>query len=183
MPVRENPIETLSSEVVFECPWYSIRQDKLRLPDGTAGEYNVVQRAHTVFVVAMPHPESIMMVYTYRYPIQRWSWEVIAGSAEEGHTPLETAQKELREETGAEAKHWQHICEFAAQTGVSDEYSSLYLARDIVLGEPEHESTEIMQVHTLPLPNVLAMIDNGELIDALSIMAILRTLRYLERNP
>ncbi len=182
MPVTENPIETLSSEVVFECPWYSVRQDALRLPGGVNGQYNVIQRPPSVFVVALPNLQHIVMVHVYRYPIKRWSWEIIAGSVEVGDTSIETAKKEFREETGGEANLWEHVCDYYPMTGVADELTSVYLAQDISMGQPDHEVTEIMHIHTLPLATVLIMIDTGEMVDALSISAILRTLRYLERN-
>lgn len=152
------------------------------MPGGVDGQYNVIQRTPSVFVVALPDPDSIILVHVYRYPIEQWSWEVIAGSVEDGHTSFEMAQREFKEETGGEAKYWEHICDFFPMTGVANERASLYLAQDITLGEPDHEVTEIMHIHTVPLADTLAMIDSGEMVDALSILAILRTLRHLERK-
>jgi 8-oxo-dGTP pyrophosphatase MutT (NUDIX family) len=112
------------------------------------------------------------LVGQYRYPLERYSWEIPEGGCPEGEEPLRAAQRELREETGLEARRWQMLGEAYLSNSVADEYAVWFLATGLVPGERRPEGTERLDVRRLPLRKVLAMALNGEITDALSLAAI-----------
>ena len=85
---------------------------------------------------------------------------------------MRAAQRELREETGLEARRWQMLGEAYLSNSVADEYAVWFLATGLVPGERRPEGTERLEVRRLPLREALAMALNGEITDALSLVAI-----------
>ncbi len=76
----------------------------MRFPGGQEGTYTVIERSDAVFVVPVTVEGSIVLIHNYRYTVRRWLWEVPAGSVEPGDSPLESARRELLEETGGSAR-------------------------------------------------------------------------------
>jgi len=177
--MTESPFETRSSEVAWECNWFSIRKDALLLPDGSAGEYNVVQRGESVYVVATTHNNQMVLIRNYRYTVDQWLWEVPAGNIESGHDELSTARVELLEEVGGKSTSIRKIGSFFVQPGVSDEVSHIFLATGVTLGKPHREPTEVMETHLFPINKVIEMIHNGTLNDGPSITSIMRCIPHI----
>ncbi|MFO0202923.1 MAG: NUDIX domain-containing protein, partial [Alphaproteobacteria bacterium] len=125
----------------------------------------------------------IWLVGQYRYPVEQYSWEIPEGGSERGEEPLVAAQRELEEEAGIVAAHWEplggeiHLSNcFSAERGV------LFLARGLSFGQSRPDHTEVLQLRSVSLRDALTMVDEGEIKDSLSIIAILRVARRLERE-
>ncbi|WP_278255699.1 NUDIX hydrolase [Nocardioides convexus] len=121
-----------STRTAYENPWIRVREDEVVRPDGSEGIYGVVEVRHpAVFVVPLTEDDEVVLVEVDRYTTgDRSSLEVPAGGTE-GQEPLEAARRELREETGLAAAHWQEIGRTQALVGVADAPQVVYLARGL----------------------------------------------------
>lgn len=169
----KNPITTIDSRRVWDCPWYAVRQDRIHLPDGSEGVYNVVELGDAVWVVPVTTSGEIVLLWHYRYPLQKWGWELASGSVTGGDDVLETAQRELREEAGGTATDWRFLMKVSTVKGIGTEQAHLYLATGVTLGNTEHEPAEVMTVHSFPIGEVYRMARAGEIHDGIGVLALL----------
>jgi ADP-ribose pyrophosphatase len=168
-----NPWQTVSSEQVYDNPWIAVREDRVIRPDGEAGLYGVVHYKNIAVGVLPIEEDHIYLVGQYRYPLKSYSWEIPEGGCPEGEEPLLAAQRELKEETGLEASRWRRLGEAYLSNSVADEYAVWFLATELVPGEPRPEGAERLTVRRVPLQEALAMALDGEITDALSLLAIM----------
>ena len=179
---ERKPFIVTGSHIDWSCPWYAIRQDRLTLPNGRAGIYNVVTKCDAVWIVPITAEGRIVLIHNYRYTLDQWCWEIPAGGIKDGQTPLEAARDELREEIGGVASDWRLLIRVATMNGLGDETGHFYLATDVTLGATHHEPTEVMTVHALPPAEALAMARGGQINDAQSVMALLLAEPFLAAN-
>jgi 8-oxo-dGTP pyrophosphatase MutT (NUDIX family) len=170
--LTQNPWRTLGSRRVYENPWISVREDRVIRPDGEPGIYGVVHYKNTAVGVLPVEDDHVYLVGQYRYPLERYSWEIPEGGCPEHEDPLQAAQRELKEETGLEARHWRKLGETHLSNSVADEYGVWFLATDLIPGERRPEGTEVIGVRRVPLGEALEMALDGRITDALSILAI-----------
>jgi 8-oxo-dGTP pyrophosphatase MutT (NUDIX family) len=168
-----NPWLTVSSKRVYDNPWITLREDQVVRPDGQPGIYGVVHYKNIAVGVLAIEDDHVCLVGQYRYPLQRYSWEIPEGGCPEGEEPLRAAQRELREETGLEAEHWQTLGEAYLSNSVADEYAVWFLATGLVPGEGRPEGTERLSMRRVPLREALTMALDGEITDALSSLALM----------
>ena len=115
-----------------------------------------------------------------RYTLGEYSWEVPMGASEEDETPLETAHRELKEETGLTAATMTELMRLHTSNSITDEVGFVFVARNLEQGETDFDEMEVLDVRKLPLVDVVAMIERGEMTDAISVAAILRV--YADQN-
>lgn len=170
-----NPWTTLGSRIAYRNAWITVREDRVVRPDGKEGIYGVVETRIATGAVAMTPDREIYLVGQYRYPLGEYSWEIIEGGADPGEDPLEGAKRELREEAGLEAAHWEQLGgEVTLSNCHSSERAYLYLATDLAKVEAIPEGTEVLQLRKLPLSEALAMADVGEIKDSMTLIALAR---------
>jgi 8-oxo-dGTP pyrophosphatase MutT (NUDIX family) len=168
-----NPWRTIASEQVYDNPWITVREDRVIRPDGEPGIYGVVHFKNIAVGVLAVEEDHLYLVGQYRYALEKYSWEIPEGGCPEGEEPLRAARRELREETGLEAKRWRLLGEAYLSNSVADEYAVWFLATGLVPGERQPEGTERLDVRRVPLHEALEMALNAEITDALSLVAIL----------
>jgi 8-oxo-dGTP pyrophosphatase MutT (NUDIX family) len=168
----DNPWRMLDSRRVYENPWISVREDSVIRPDGEQGIYGVVHYKNTAVGVVPVEDDHVYLVGQYRYPLERYSWEIPEGGCPEGEETLEAARRELKEETGLEARSWSKLGEAFLSNSVADERAVWFLATDLVAGEPQNEGTEVIGVRRVPLREAVAMAMDGRITDALSMLAL-----------
>jgi 8-oxo-dGTP pyrophosphatase MutT (NUDIX family) len=168
----ENPWRTVSTRVVYDNPWIRVREDEVVRPDGLPGIYGVVHFKNVAVGVLALEEGMLYLVGQYRYPLERYSWEIPEGGCPEGEEPLQTARRELAEETGLRARRWTKMGEAHLSNSVSDELAVWFLAEELEQGERRPDGTEKLQVRRVSLKEALRMVESGEITDALSVLAI-----------
>lgn len=174
------PFLTLSHRVVWSCPWYQVRQDDIRLPDGRPGIYNTIEKPDAVWVIPVTTGNHLAMVYQYRYTVDDWCWEIPAGSVKPGQSIEEAVQDELREEVGGIAADLEYIGRFYPANGICSEVGHIFLATGVTLGHPQHEAAEVMQIHLKPIPIIIEMARTLQISDGPSALALLMCAEKLE---
>ena len=167
-----NPWRTVSSRRVYENPWISVREDQVVRPDGEPGIYGVVHYKNVAVGILAIEEDHVYLVGQYRYPLEMYSWEIPEGGCPDGEELLSAARRELREETGLEAKSWSRLGGAFLSNSVADEYAVWFLATELVAGEPQNEGTELIGVRRVPLREAVVMAIDGRITDALSILAL-----------
>src|SRR5947199_8415585 len=105
-----NPWTRRSRAVAYQNPWITVYHDEVLRPDGQPGIYGVVHyRNRAVGAVVLDEQDRVLLVGQYRYTLDLYSWEIPEGGAAPDEDPLAAAQRELREETGCSAAHWQEL--------------------------------------------------------------------------
>lgn len=168
--------KTILSETVFETPWIKVRKDEVITPAGTPGQYGVVEfKNRAVGVVPITAAGQIVMVRQTRYAIGNvTSLEIPEGGAPEGEDWLETARRELQEETGYQAAHIEPLLTgFHMSNSVTTELGALFVATGLTAGETELEDSEDIEVELHSYDEVMRMISSGAITDGLTIMAML----------
>ncbi|MGE0688839.1 MAG: NUDIX domain-containing protein, partial [Dehalococcoidia bacterium] len=110
----------------------------------------------------------------WRFPLERYSWEIPEGGGDPAIDPLVSIQRELREETGIEAAQWRRLLQIDLSNSVSDEVATIWLATGLTFGDAEPDDTESLQLKRLPFDEAYAMALDGRITDAISVAAILR---------
>ncbi len=178
-----NPWKTLNSRTIYENDWIRLREDSVIRPDGAPGIYGVVETRVATGVVALTPKREIYLVGQYRYPTEMYSWEIIEGGADKDEDPLAAAKRELAEEAGLIAKHWEQLgLELHLSNCYSAEVGMLYIAQELVETERKPDGTEVLAVKKISFETALKMVDDGEIKDSLSIIGILRAARLIERG-
>lgn len=178
MELTDNPWKTLTSTIAYENNWLKIRHEDVITPSNTPGIYGVVSfKNKAVVVVPIDQEGYTYLVGQYRYPLDEYSWEVPEGGAPIGTDLLESARRELKEETGLEAGTWTPIGRIHTSNSATDEEGFLYIAEDLSQGDHEPEETEQLQIRRVLLSDAIDMVMNGEITDALSVCALLKVAR------
>lgn len=178
-----NPWTTLRSRVVYENAWISVREDDVIRPDGSEGIYGVLDTRIANGVVALTPERDVYLVGQYRYPNDVYSWEIIEGGTDPGEEPLECAKRELQEEAGLIAATWHTLGhEIHVSNCVTSEVGYLFIAEDLTVTEATPDATEVLQLKKVPFEEAVAMVERGEIVDALTIMGLLLAERWLKKN-
>lgn len=178
---KENPWKTLGSKSIYSNPWMSVREDRVIRPDGVNGIFGVVSMRAATAIVALTPKDEIYMVGQYRYAPEHYSWEVIQGGADEDEKPIIAAKRELAEEAGLIAEQWSQLGEEVHLSNcVSSERGFAYIARGLCNTASSPEGTEVLEVVKMPFRDALSLVEQGEVKDAMSIIAILRAERLLK---
>jgi 8-oxo-dGTP pyrophosphatase MutT (NUDIX family) len=165
----------LKEEVRYETPWISVSHHDILDPSGTQGIYGVVHFKNlAIGVLPLDADLNTWIVGQYRYPIEAYSWEIPEGGGDRSIPPQESAARELREEAGIVAKRWTEILRMDLSNSASDEHAILYVAQDLTHFEPEPDHDEELALRKVPFEDLYAMVVRGEVLDSLTVAAVLR---------
>ena len=166
-------MEQLTSRVVYGNAWMSVRETRVRRPDGTPGVYGVVDKPD--FALVIPRgSDGFWMVEQYRYAVGRRACEFPQGSWSPGrHGPAsELARAELREETGLSAGSWTHLGHLFTAYGFCSQGFDVYLAEDLTPGPTDREPSEQDMTHRLVgAREFRALVTSGAITDSATLAA------------
>jgi 8-oxo-dGTP pyrophosphatase MutT (NUDIX family) len=172
---HKNPWTTLSSESVYESPWIGLTKNNVLNPNGNPATYSVVHFKNlAIGILPLDKDYNTYIVGQFRYPINQYSWEMPEGGGHLDVPPLQSAKRELHEETGIKAGKWTKIQEMHLSNSVSDEFCILYVAQDLSYGEAEPEDDEKLEVRKLHFDELYKMVQNGEVTDSMTVAGVLK---------
>jgi ADP-ribose pyrophosphatase len=154
----------------------SLDVDAVRFPDGSVGELEMIRHpgaSAVVPVLSMDADPELLLIRQYRYAAEGYLYEVPAGRLDAGETPAECAHRELREETGYSAATVDHLFTMFTTPGFTDERIHLFMASGLVAGEAQREADEFVELVPTRLSRAMAMIEQGEIQDAKTALALL----------
>jgi 8-oxo-dGTP pyrophosphatase MutT (NUDIX family) len=175
MDEEKNPWKILSEKKVYENNWISLTEFGVVNPNGGTGIYGKVHFKNlAVGILPLDSDFNTYIVGQYRFPLNTFSWEIPEGGSLGKEDPLESAKRELAEETGLVAMEWTPILKMHLSNSVSDELAVIYLARQLTEGNSRPDETERLLVKKLPFEEVFQMLEKGSITDSMSVAAILR---------
>jgi len=165
--------ETLDSQQVFDGRLLKVYADRVRLPDGHEGVREIIRHPGAVVVIAVLDNGKLLFERQFRYPLQRVFLEMPAGKIDAGEHILDTARRELREETGYRAKLWRHLGTTHPAIGYADERIEIFWAQGLsfVGAAPDHG--EILEIVEMSLADALLAVRDGEITDGKTLAALL----------
>jgi ADP-ribose pyrophosphatase len=163
----------VSGEEVFSGKLLRVRRDLVRLPDGGQSVREYVRHPGAVVMVALFDDGRVLLERQFRYPHGREFIELPAGKLEPGEPHLETAKRELLEETGYVAAEWRRLGVIHTSIGYTDEAIEMFLARGLEKRAAKLDAGEFLEVFTLPFEQALAMVRDGRITDAKSVCGLL----------
>lgn len=171
-----SPWTTLASREVYRNQWMRVREDEVITPTGTEGIYGVVSKSLALGVVAIDDQDRVVLVGQWRYPHDRWSWELPEGGRDGDEEPLVGIQRELAEEAGLAADTWADLTPrpIALSNSMTDELARLWLATDLRPHEvASDDPTEDLVVTRVPFDEVLTACLDGRIEDAMTVLGVL----------
>jgi ADP-ribose pyrophosphatase len=178
--MENNPWQTVESKEIYQNPWIKVEEHQIVNPAGNPGVYGKVHfKNKALGIIPLDQDNNTWIVGQHRYPLDEYSWEIPMGGGPIGVDILESAKRELKEETGLSAGKWTEVMRIHTSNSVTDEEGFVFLAEDLTQGETEFEETEVLLIKKLPFQEVVEMVMNGEITDGISIAGILKVARIL----
>ena len=176
--MSSNASARLSSRRIYSGKVLDLDMDRVRFPDGSEGELEMIRHSGASAVVpfltdiAGDDPQ-ILLIRQFRYAAEGYLYEIPAGRLDQGEDPADCARRELQEETGCTAERVERLTTIYTTPGFTDERIHLFLASGLTRGEHKREKDEFMDVETMSLSRALAMIEQGEICDSKTVVGIL----------
>lgn len=171
----------ISSQSLYRGVIIDVYRDTVRLPDGNEAFRELIRHNGAVCVVPLTDAGEVLCVRQYRYPFGRVTVEIPAGkldSPDEDHR--EAALRELREETGASCEELVFIGDLYPSPAILDEVIHMYYARGLTMGETDPDDDEFIEPEPIPMAKLVDMIASGEICDAKTQAAVLKTALILK---
>lgn len=173
----------ISSRRAYTGRVISLDVDRVRFPDGSEGELEMVRHPGASAVVPflddpMDEDPRLLLIRQYRYAAEGYIYEIPAGRLEPGEAPELCAARELREETGYSAERLERLFTMYTTPGFTDERIHLFLATGLTMGEAAREADEFLELVPMPLSRALAMLERGEIQDSKTALGLLYSARF-----
>ncbi|MEO6522733.1 MAG: NUDIX hydrolase [Mucilaginibacter sp.] len=178
-----NPWKITSEQNIYDNPWIGVTEYQVINPSGNPGIYGKVHFKNlAIGIIPLDEDLNTYLVGQYRFPTDSYSWEIPEGGGPHVDDPLDSAKRELLEETGLKANKWTELQRMHLSNSVCDELSIVYLAQGLEQHEAEPEDTEQLIIKKVPFEQVYQMVDRGEITDSVTVAAVLKLKIMLMEN-
>lgn len=150
----------------------SLYSDEVQLPDGRTSHYDIVRHPGGAVIVAIDSNKDVCLLRQFRHAVGGNIWELPAGCLESDEAPLETAKRELLEETGFSALTWNELGSIIPSPGFCDEVLWMFKAENLTAGEASKDNDEFLEPHWFSISKIHQMIRAGEIRDAKTLAAM-----------
>jgi ADP-ribose pyrophosphatase len=177
--MSEHRIQPRSRRLVHRGRVFSVEIDRVLLPHGREVEMEIVRHPPSVVLVPMPDPERVILVRQYRYAVDRWVWELPAGSVDEGEQPVEAARRECHEEIGLVPGAIEALGSFYPTPGYCDERMMFFRLGDLrrAAHEAAADEDESLEPRTFTLADALAFVSREEAVDMKTVLGLSLAMR------
>lgn len=173
MNTEKNPWKILSHQQVYDNPWMNVTEYQVLNPNGGKGIYGKVHYKNlAIGIIVLDDDDHTWLVGQFRFPLNQYSWEIPEGGGYPDKEPLESAKRELLEETGITASSWTEIQRMHVSNSVTDELGYIFLARGLSFGDAEPEETEQLAIRKIPFEEAYQQVVSGEITDSITVAAI-----------
>ena len=173
----------LSSKIIASGGMLTVKCDQVRLPNGNTSQREYVTHPGAVVVVPILSTGNVVLEKQFRYPLHQVFIELPAGKIDTGEEILMTGQRELFEETGYTASDWLKLGHQYPCIGYSNEVIHMYLALGLNAGGHQCDEDEHLEVFEASFTDCLGMIQNGQITDGKTIIALFMAEKYLALHP
>lgn len=175
MNEMHNPWTVLNERAIYDNKWIGLTEYDVVNPGGGKGIYGKVRFKNlAIGILPIDEKGNTWLVGQYRFTLDAYSWEIPEGGGDPALPPVESARRELLEETGLVAAGWLLLMEMHLSNSVSDERAYIFLARGLEQRKAEPEETEQLVVRKLPFEEAYRMVERGEITDSMSVASILK---------
>ena len=172
-PVEHLPWRRLERRRVYENPWIAVDEDVVELPSGATTVYGIVRCSGCVGMLPFVDDDHVILIRQWRYIPEQTTWEMPTGGVHTDESLEEAVQRELAEEIGVRAGRLTPVTAYATSKSVVDETAHLFLAHDLAPASGTPDVTEVIEQRVLPFDDALAMVLSGEIVDSMTIIAVL----------
>lgn len=177
MDIGKNPWKTISSEQIYDSPWIRLREDQVLNPAGNPSTYSVTEfKKWAIGIIPIDDEGYTYLVGQWRYPFQKYTWEIPEGGGLKSDTPLASAKRELKEETGIIAHDWKLILEMDMSNSATDEHAFIFVAQNLDIFASEPDEDEELVVQKIPFSELCEKVMKGELQDSLTVTGVLKAM-------
>jgi len=181
MNAKKGPWTQVDSKDVYSNPWIKVREDKVIRPDGKDGIFGVVTMKPGISVLPMDDQGNVFLTKEYHYAVERETIEAISGGIDGDENKLEAAKRELKEETGIEAKEWVDMGVVDPFTTVINSPNLLFLAKNLTFSEANPEGTEDIRVIKVPFEQAVDLVMQSLITHSATATLILKVKNYLKK--
>jgi 8-oxo-dGTP pyrophosphatase MutT (NUDIX family) len=173
MSDEKNPWQIRSQRNIYDNPWINVTEYDVLNPSGGSGIYGKIHFKNlAVGIIPLDKDRNTWLVGQYRFTIDQFSWEMPEGGGIPDVEPVESAKRELQEETGLTAGRWIELLRVHLSNSVTDEFCIIFLAMDIEEGIAMPEETEKLVVRKIPFDEVFQLMDTGVITDVMTVAAV-----------
>jgi ADP-ribose pyrophosphatase len=164
----------IAGERVYDGVLLKVHRDMVRLPDGSGGTREYIRHPGAVAIVPLFDDGRVLLERQFRYPHRRVFIELPAGKLEPGEPHLDTAKRELLEETGYSAAQWTRLSVIHTAIAYTDEAIEMFLARKLRHeGKAKLDAGEFVETMSVPFDEAIEMVRDGRITDAKSVCGLL----------
>lgn len=170
----------MAKKIIYNGRIIKVETRKMKFPDGHTAIFEFVWHKPAVAVIPVHSDGSIMLIRQFRHPVKSRLWEIPAGLIEKNETPLQTAKRELKEETGLHAGSWKKLQRIYSSPGFTDEQTHLFLAAKLTQKKADQDPDEDIISRWFTSEQLKKKCVKGQIRDAKTMLALMIYFQYYE---
>lgn len=175
MTNQPSPWKTLNIKSIYNNPWIEVEEHDVINPSGNLSIYGIVKfKNYAIGMLPIDGEGNIWLIGQHRYPFNEYTWEIPEGGGKIIEDPVMNAKRELLEEAGIIADKWELIQEIQVSNSVTNERGFIYLATSLRFTHNAPDEDEELTIKKVHFSVAYAMMENGEIKDSLTVIALLK---------